>query len=42
MADNGGEWPARARRAVQCIVAAAGDDDQSARVMSGPLWLPRD
>ncbi len=28
----GGEWPARARRAVQCVAAAAGDDDQSARV----------
>jgi putative DNA primase/helicase len=28
----GGEWPARARRAVQCVAAAAGDDDQSTRV----------
>ena len=28
----GGEWPARARRAVQSVLAAAGDDDQSARV----------
>jgi putative DNA primase/helicase len=28
----GGEWPARARRAMQCIAAAAGADDQSARV----------
>ena len=28
----GGEWPARARRAVQSVAATAGDDDQSARV----------
>lgn len=28
----GGEWPGRARRAVQCVAAAAGDDNQSARV----------
>ena len=28
----GGEWPERARRAVQCVAAAAGDDDQSIRV----------
>jgi putative DNA primase/helicase len=28
----GGEWPALARRAVQCVAAAAGDDGQSARI----------
>ncbi len=29
----GGEWPARARRAVQCTSATATGDDQSARVL---------